>query len=402
MNPQSAADRVEGGAAGVDGDFAQALFDAKELVVLRHAVGAAHRTRLDLTGIQAHRDVRDRAVFRFARAVRDDGGVAGALRHFDRFERLRQRADLVHLDEDRVGDALLDAFLEDGGVGDEEVVAHELHALAQSVGQLLPAFPVAFGHAVFDRDDRVAVAPAGKHLNPLFGRKARARRLLHDVAAVLKEFRARAVETERDVLPRFVARGTDRFEDEFDGFLVRLALRREAAFVAHGGRHAAAVDDLLQRVERFRTVAERFAEGRGPDRDDHEFLEVEVVVGVRAPVDDVHHRDGHLHGAHAAEVAVEREARFGGRGARDRHRDGEHGVGTQAALVFRAVQLNHQAVDLGLVARFETDQRVGDFAFDVADGLQDALPEVAGLVAVAQFDRFAQFQLRSLLHRLQA
>ena len=93
------------------------------------------------------------------RAVADDGGVAGALGHLDGGEGFGQRADLVDLDQDRVGDALVDAFLQDLGVGDEQVVADQLHLLAQAVGQVLPAVPVALVHAVFDADDRVLVAP---------------------------------------------------------------------------------------------------------------------------------------------------------------------------------------------------------------------------------------------------
>ena len=50
-------------------------------------------------------------VFGLARAVADDGGVAGALGHLDGGEGLGQRADLVDLDQDRVGNALVDAFL---------------------------------------------------------------------------------------------------------------------------------------------------------------------------------------------------------------------------------------------------------------------------------------------------
>jgi hypothetical protein len=38
-----------------------------------------------------------------ARAVRHHGRVAGAVRHVDGVQRLGQRADLVDLDQDRVG-----------------------------------------------------------------------------------------------------------------------------------------------------------------------------------------------------------------------------------------------------------------------------------------------------------
>ena len=49
-----------------------------------------------------HGEVGDEGVFRLARAVRDDRQIARRARHLDRLERLGQRADLVHLDEDRV------------------------------------------------------------------------------------------------------------------------------------------------------------------------------------------------------------------------------------------------------------------------------------------------------------
>ena len=99
----------------------------------------------------------------------DHRGPPGALGHFDRGERFGQRADLVDLDEDRVGDLLLDAFLQDLRVGDEDVVADQLHARAELVVERLPAVPVALGHAVLDGDDRVLVDPARHRVDPFAG-----------------------------------------------------------------------------------------------------------------------------------------------------------------------------------------------------------------------------------------
>ena len=50
----------------------------------------------------------------------------------------------------------LDAAAQDRRVGHEDVVADELDAFADALGQLLPAVPVVLGHAVLERDDRVA------------------------------------------------------------------------------------------------------------------------------------------------------------------------------------------------------------------------------------------------------
>ena len=50
---------------------------------------------------------------------------------------------------------------------------------------------------------------------------------------------------------------------------------------------------LLQGVEHFSAHADGFGERRGADRHDHELLNVDWVVRVRAAVDDVHHRHRH-------------------------------------------------------------------------------------------------------------
>jgi hypothetical protein len=59
----------------------------------------------------SHGDVRDGGVFGLAGAVRNDSWCSAArLAISTAAKRFGQRADLVDLDQDRVGDALLDAF----------------------------------------------------------------------------------------------------------------------------------------------------------------------------------------------------------------------------------------------------------------------------------------------------
>ena len=166
------------------------------------------------------------------------------------------------------------------------------------------------------------------------------------------------------------------------------SIGREAALVAHRGRVALLAEHLLQGVEDFDAHAQRFGELRGAERGDHELLQVHRVVGVRAAVDDVHHRDRQRCGADAAQIAVERRALRGGGGARGGHGDRQDRVGAEPALVRRAVERDHDAVDLGLLGGVLAVQRRGDLAVDVADRLQRALAEVARLVAVPQFHRF--------------
>ena len=136
------------------GGLAELFLDAEELVVLGDAVGAAGRAGLDLAGAGGDREVGDEGVFGLAGAVADDGGVAVAAAELDGLEGLGDGADLVELDQDGVGDLLLDALLQALGVGDEEVVADELD-VAELLGEELPAVPVVLGEAVFERDDGV-------------------------------------------------------------------------------------------------------------------------------------------------------------------------------------------------------------------------------------------------------
>ena len=108
---------------------------------------------------------------------------------------------------------------------------------------------------------------------------------------------------------------------------------REAALVADRGRQAALVEDGLQVVVGLGAPAQRLGERRGPDRDDHELLDVDVVVGVHAAVEHVHHRNRQHVGADPADVAVQGQADLVGRGVGHRERDAEDGVGAEAGLV---------------------------------------------------------------------
>ena len=133
-------------------------------------------------------------------------------------------------------------------------------------------------------------------------------------------------------------------------------------------------------------VRTRLGEGVGADRHDHEFLEVDRVVGMGAAIDDVHHRHRQGAGRGAADIFVERQAGGLGRGLGDGERDAEDSVGAEAALVFRAVELAHHVVDADLVLGVEPGDGVVDVVVDGIDRLGHALAEIA-LVAVAQLDR---------------
>ena len=139
-------------------------------------------------------------------------------------------------------------------------------------------------------------------------------------------------------------------------------------------------------VEDLGSASQGFTEALETDRHHHEFLDVDRVVGVFAAVDDVHHRCRQPIGAGAAEIPEQRLVAAAGRGVGCGQRAGQHRVGTEVRLVLGAVQLEHPAIDFGLVGHVEIDEHVDDAVVDVVDGLADTLPEIAILgVGVSEF-----------------
>ena len=143
-------------------------------------------------------------------------------------------------------------------------------------------------------------------------------------------------------------------------------------------------------MEDFRTVAHGVSHGRRADRHDHEFLDVDRIVGVGAAIDDVHHRARQHPRLHAAEVAIERLRRAVGRGFGDRERDAEDGVGAEASFVFGAVEFDHHRIDAALVFGVHAENGVGDLAVHGFDRVADAFAEIAVRLAVALFDGFVR------------
>src|SRR5580704_15642744 len=87
----------EGSLAGVLRALAELEGDAKELIVLRHAVGPREAPCLDLPGVGRDGQVGDERVLGLAGPVADDRPVAGRRGHADGVEGLGQRADLIEL-----------------------------------------------------------------------------------------------------------------------------------------------------------------------------------------------------------------------------------------------------------------------------------------------------------------
>ena len=313
-----------------------------------------------------------------------DASVTGLLGGLDGLQRLGERANLVDLDQDRVGGTQLDALLEALGVGDEQVVAHQLHLVANATGELDPAVPVLLGHAVLDGDDGISVDelfPVIDHLGA---------RVLHALALELVHARLGVVELGRgrihgvhEVDAGLKAGFLHGLGDVLERLGIGLEVGRKAALVAHAAAQAGLVQHALEGVVDFGAPTQALGKARGAHRHDHKLLEVNVIVGMHAAIEDVHHGRGQQVGVDAAQVLVQRQARRLGSGAGDGQRHAQDGVGTELGLVGGTVRGNQRGIDGALVEGVEAHDGVSALVVDVLDGLRNALAQVAALVAIA-------------------
>src|SRR5262249_50590573 len=135
----------------------------------------------------------------------------------------------------------------------------------------------------------------------------------------------------------------------------------------------------------LRTITYRIRHGRRADGHDHEFLHVDGIVGVRAAIDDVHHRARQHARLRAAEIAIERLANAHSAGFGDGERDTENGVGAEASFVLRAIELDHDTIDAALIFSIHAEDGVGDFAVHRFHRVAHAFAEIAVRLAVALF-----------------
>jgi hypothetical protein len=262
-----------------------------------------------------------------------------------------------------------------------QIVAHQLQALAQTLGERAPAAPVILGHAVLDRDHRVAPGQRGPIVGELGGAEGAVLVLQH-IAAVLIQLAGGGIEGDRHLLAGLIARRADAGHEHLQGLLVGLQIGREAALVAAGGGQAPLLQRGLQRVEDLRAHAQALREGGGAERHDHELLEVHAVVGVGAAVEHVHHRHRQYVRLLAAQVAPQGQALLGGLRVGRRQRHPEDRIGAQARLAGGAIQRDQGRVQTALVGRVEAAHRRGDLALHVGHGARHALsPPLATAVA---------------------
>ena len=100
---------------------AKFFFDSQKLIVLGDTIGARKRASLNLPCVGCDRDIGYGCVFRLTRLMADYGRVAILFGKFDGVQGFSERADLVHLNQNRISDAFSDPFAREFDIGYEQV-----------------------------------------------------------------------------------------------------------------------------------------------------------------------------------------------------------------------------------------------------------------------------------------
>ena len=320
----------------------------------------------------------------------DNGSITVALSHLNGFQSLGEGANLINLHQDGVGATLFYAAMQIFNVGNEQVVAHELDTASETLGEQTPAFPVVFGHTVFNRVDGIFVHQLLEVVNLLFGSENLAVGLFPGVVvfAVFEELACSAVQADGDLFSGFVAGSHDSVDDSREGVVSALQRGSEAAFVANAGAQTALFKHFLEGVEHLRTPAYSLREAACANRTNHELLETDGSVGVSAAIDDVHHRHGKNVAVRAAYIFIQGKVEIIGSGFSHSEADTQDGVCAEFRFGVCAVQLTHSAVNGNLVEGVHALQSLCYGSVDVGNGFLHAFALIAVLVAVAKLKGF--------------
>src|SRR5690554_4495583 len=370
----------------------QRFFNAQQLVVLGNPVRTAQRTSLYLARAGSHRQVSNSGIFSFTGTVGNHRRVAGVLSHFDGIQSFRQATDLVELDQDGVTNALLDALLQDLGVGYEQIITNQLYLAAQLVSQDLPAIPIALVHAILDGHNRITLTQACQVIGEAFRIKALAfaRQL---ILTVFVELGRGTIQRQGYVFAQFIASVFNSLLDRSQGRFIGRQVRRKTTLVAHRCVQALRLQHFLQTVEDLGAYTQSLCKALHSNRLNHELLDVHDVIRVLTTVQDVHHRYRHGEFAGSAvDISNVRIQRLLQRNSSRLGRckgDCQNSVGAQVGLVLGAVQIQHNLVQTTLIRRIFTDQCITNLAVYRINRFQDALTQITRSITITQLQCLA-------------
>ena len=322
------------------------------------------------------------------------------LSHLDCIEGFSQGADLVELDQNCVSSIQFNSLLDERGVRDEQIIADQLDLIAKTLTELLPAFPVILCKTIFQRDQRILLRPCFIHVDHFFRSLLAFTGTLQNILALLLiiEFRRSRVHSEADVIAELVASSLNSLSHESQRAFISERLQRSlvarntarsiAAFITDSGVIAILLQNRLQSMEYFSTHTDSFMLILSTNRHDHVFLAVSSRISVLAAIQDVHHRNRQNLGICTADVLVQRLSVVISSSSCASQGNRQRSICTQVALERRAIEIQHNLVNLGLAGNIHADQLRSDLGVDILNSLQNSLAAETLLITITELKSF--------------
>ena len=254
----------------------------------------------------------------------------------------------------------------------------------QLFGHQLPTFPILLGQSILNGEDGILFDQLGIVVDHLFGTQFTVFGL-ELIFTLAVELAGGRIQGQPHVFAWLVASGFDGFEDQGQGLFIGAQIGREPAFIAHGRIQAFALKYFFQCMKGFGAHLNGLADRFGTKGNYHKFLNIQVVGGMCAAIDDVHHGNRQHPGIDAAKVAVKGQAEsHGGRPGRG-HGDPQDGIGPHFGFVGRAVQLDHGAIQRHLIGCIHPHNCFGDGRINILNGRCDPFAAITFGSRIAQF-----------------
>ena len=183
----------------------------------------------------------------------------------------------------------MDAFGKTFCIGYKKIITNKLDLLSKSIRQFLPSIPVFFTKTIFDGNNRIFV-------NQLFIKFNHAFRSLCGMVPgqmvqtiITKEFRSCHISSKYHIFPCGISCFFNSFTDDFHSCLIGWKIRRITTFITYSGRKAFTFQYVFQGMIDFCTHTESFVETWCPNRHNHAFLNVNIIICMSTAVHDIHH-----------------------------------------------------------------------------------------------------------------
>ncbi len=314
--------------------------------------------------------------------------IACPMRHFNGIERFRQRADLIHLDQNGVGASRFDSLLQIFHIRNKQIIPHQLAAVSYPVRQHLPAVPIILRHSVFYGIDGILRNQLFQ-IPDLLGRSASGpfhslefRIIVYPLPV---KFRSRAIQPDHNIFSRLISGLFDGCENGLQSIFRSVQGRCETSFIPDSGTQSPVMQHFFQNMENFRTGAKSFSERTGAYRTYHELLKSDRSIGMGTSVDNIHHRNRQDLRIASSDITVQRNLQSSRCGFCTSQRHSQHGIGAQ--IVFRpgTAQFYQHPIYGRLIQRIHSQKRIRNDRIDIFNGFQHAFSHIPRLIPVTQF-----------------